>query len=251
MSTDYAEKEREFLDGLKADTGRDLGEWMQLISVQSLAHRNDIIDWLRQQGFRFSRASWLERIHHNGGKPIYADSVAASRPAPIRRPSRQPPAAPPPSKEPLTAVAAPSPEVIETPSKVAEAQRASSPSPLTDATAKLDHLLAKAKAYRPLAQFLMAEIGRTVPGVTFAPETAHISVRKVREFAVLAISPRELRFGLDLGTRPFDDTLKPAKFTSPASRISPKLTHMVILTDARQITREFLALVAEAAERED
>src|SRR6476659_8716110 len=71
MSTDYAAKEREFLDSLKADTGRDLSEWMAAIRAQALPHRNDIIDWLRQQGFMFSRASWLERIHNNAGRPIY------------------------------------------------------------------------------------------------------------------------------------------------------------------------------------
>lgn len=73
MSTDWREKEREFLTSLKADTGRDLAEWMRVIAAQNLPHRNDIIDWLRQQGFPFARASWLERIHHNQGRPIYLD----------------------------------------------------------------------------------------------------------------------------------------------------------------------------------
>ena len=57
MAADYAEKEREFLDSLEADTGKDLGAWMAAISGAGLGHRNDIIDWLRRQGFTFSRAS--------------------------------------------------------------------------------------------------------------------------------------------------------------------------------------------------
>ncbi len=76
MAVDYAEKEREFLESLAADTGRDLSGWMTAISATSLTDRNAIIDWLRQQGFLFARASWLERIHHNGGRPIYLDPAA-------------------------------------------------------------------------------------------------------------------------------------------------------------------------------
>lgn len=80
MSTDFEDKEREFLETLKADTGQDLGEWMSAISAQGLPHRNDVIDWLRQQGFIFSRASWLERIHANDGQPIYLSAVPESLP---------------------------------------------------------------------------------------------------------------------------------------------------------------------------
>ena len=90
MATDYGEKERAFIDGLKENTGRDLGEWMQAIAATGLLQRNDIIDWLRHKGFMFSKASWLERIHHNGGKPIYADvpKEAAPRRPPRRRESK-------------------------------------------------------------------------------------------------------------------------------------------------------------------
>ena len=45
MAIDYAEREREFLAGLEADTGHDLAGWMALIEAQKLAHRTDIIDW--------------------------------------------------------------------------------------------------------------------------------------------------------------------------------------------------------------
>ena len=80
MATDYAELEREFLASLAADSGRDLAAWMALIDAQKLNHRNDIIDWLRQQGFMFARASWLERIHHNGGRPVYLAALPGSTP---------------------------------------------------------------------------------------------------------------------------------------------------------------------------
>ena len=86
MATDYGEKERAFIDGLKENTGRDLAEWMQSIASSGQLQRNDIIDWLRHKGLMFSKASWLERIHHNGGKPIYADAPKESAP---RRPPRR------------------------------------------------------------------------------------------------------------------------------------------------------------------
>ena len=83
MSTNYGELERQFLESLKADTGRDLAAWMEAIGAENLDRRNDIIDWLRRQGFMFSKASWLERIHNNGGRPIYSDQGA-------KRPQRRP-----------------------------------------------------------------------------------------------------------------------------------------------------------------
>ncbi|WP_334146560.1 DUF4287 domain-containing protein, partial [Hyphomicrobium sp.] len=66
MSIDYGERERQFLETLKSDTGRALDEWMTAIAAEGLTQRNDIIDWLRREGFMFSKASWIERIHNNG-----------------------------------------------------------------------------------------------------------------------------------------------------------------------------------------
>ncbi len=88
MSTDYGEMERQFLESLKADTGRDLAAWMEAIGAENLDRRNDIIDWLRRQGFMFSKASWLERIHNNGGRPIYSDQGRQEAAAPPARTAR-------------------------------------------------------------------------------------------------------------------------------------------------------------------
>ena len=85
MSTNYGEMERQFLETLKADTGRDVNEWMAAIAAEKLATRNEIIDWLRRQRFTFSKASWLERIHNNGGKPLYENGSSARKTA---RPNR-------------------------------------------------------------------------------------------------------------------------------------------------------------------
>mgnify|MGYP003694345973 CR=1 FL=1 len=56
---------------LKARSGRDLAGWMTAIAAQNFSDKNEVIDWLRGQGFAFARASWLERIYSNGGRPIY------------------------------------------------------------------------------------------------------------------------------------------------------------------------------------
>ena len=50
MSTDYAEKERDFIASLNEDTGRDLDGWMAAISESGFSERNAIIDWLRHPG---------------------------------------------------------------------------------------------------------------------------------------------------------------------------------------------------------
>ena len=239
MSTDYAEKEREFLASLKEDTGRDLAEWMTAISGQGITGKNDIIDWLRQQGFMFWKASWLERIHHNAGNPIYAGEPGT-------------PPATPPSASSLAPVAAP--EVAETSEPAVPEPTPAQPPPdppLAPATrtspAALDDLLAKAKALRPLAQFVLREIERAVPDVGFTPKAAHVSITSGGEFAVLAIGPRELRLGLALGNEPFDGGLTEARSSNPLTRISSSITHMLVLTDARQVNARLLANIQLAA----
>lgn len=66
-------RERAFLVHLAARTGRDLDMWMRRIGEQRSmgADRNAVINWLITEGFEFCWASWLERIHANGGQPIY------------------------------------------------------------------------------------------------------------------------------------------------------------------------------------
>ncbi len=245
MSTDFAAKEREFLDALKPDTGRDLSAWMEAISAQHLADKNDVIDWLRQQGFTFSRASWLERIHHNGGKPIYFDAEALppEADAPL----------PPPAREPATAaaprpVAAPRPPATRpapTPPPPAAAPHASGAPP----GVTLDEVLAKAKAYRPLANLVLAEIAKGRPHLSTVPQTGHLELSNPGLFAVLTISPKELRLVLDLGDVPFTAPLEKAKNPNPTIRLAPRFSHMMVLDDARQVTPELLRLVEQSERR--
>jgi hypothetical protein len=218
MAIDYGEKERAFIDGLTENTGRDLAAWMAAISAADLPHRNDIIDWLRRQGFMFSKASWLERIHHNGGRPIYGDSAGAPR-ARVRRERRTSPVA-----------------------STAPPEQAAAP-----AVAGLDELLAKAKAYRPLAQHLIAQIRSVRPRASLAPRSTFIAIADPKEFARLGIGAKELRLHLALGSgHPTGEGLKKG---APGGGLGKDeaLSHMLVLTDARQIDRQLLDLVARAA----
>lgn len=235
MAIDYGEKEREFLDSLEEDTGRDLGEWMRAIDAQKLAHRNDIIDWLRRQGFRFSRASWLERVHHNGGRPIYEGWVQA-----VPRPRRAPSAPAKPS-------APTQPAVDDTPVFLPPAAKVAAPATSVPPSADIEALFAKAKAYQPLARLLIREAIRAVPAARFERQGDYLFLATSRPFGALAVSARDLKLGLALGNRPFDDIAQKAKLSLPNRPDSPAITHMVVLTDARQVNEKLLDLLKTAA----
>lgn len=237
MATDFGEKEREFIDGLKENTGRDLGEWMQAISAAGLGHRNDIIDWLRHKGLMFSKASWLERIHHNGGKPIYAGvpkEAAPRRPALRRREAPVTPLAPAQSPEPPPR--APAPAVPPAPP--------AAPS----AGGDVDALLAKAKAYRPLAQHVLAKIKSVNPAAQISARENAVAIGGPSPFAVLGITAKELRLHLALGEHPFDEVVKKGQAGGGLGK-GEALSHMLVLTDARQIDARFIDLITLAAAR--
>lgn len=66
------EFEKEFMDGLVEQTGKDLSEWMKTINGLGTKKRNELIAWLKNEhGFGHMNASLLAGIHANGGKPVY------------------------------------------------------------------------------------------------------------------------------------------------------------------------------------
>ena len=207
MAGDEQEEEREFLAELKARSGQDLAQWMAAIAAQGFADKNETIDWLRTQGFPFARASWLERIHSNGGRPIYMDQPAKVAP----EPKPVPPARVPSARE----------------------------------TADLEKLLAPAKGYRPLYRLLEDEVRRAVPGVDVKPRSTYIAFAAPAEFAAVTVHAAELRLGLALGDRPFDATLQKPKMKGPGAAIS----HMLVLTDARQANADLINLIKAANAR--
>jgi hypothetical protein len=232
MSDDEREEEREFLEGLKTRTGRDLAQWMAAIGAAGFSDKNEIIDWLRAEGLPFARASWLERIHRNGGKPIYASALPAA--AGVQQAAGNDARPAQPAAEPVSARPA---------SKVRESPKAVEPPP--NAAAELEKLISSAKGYRPLYHMLVARIRQAIPDVVVAPHGRHVSLGAPREFAALTLHPTEIRLGLDLGDRAFDALVQKAKLRGPG----PAITHMILLTDARQVNDELLALVRSANHR--
>lgn len=167
------EFEKEFMDGLFADTGKDLKAWLQNIDAFASKKRNEVIAWLKaEHGFGHMNASLLAGIHANGGKPVYADT-----------------------------------------GDLLEAQ------------------FAKADAMRDLYDAFIAFVTKNFPAATILPKKTYVSILENREFAAINIKAKELRIGLDLGDRPFDEKIEKAKLSGPMPRIS----HMFVLTDAEQL----------------
>ena len=214
MARDEEEEEREFLADLEVRTGRNLKDWMTAIAAQGFADKNETIDWLRAQGIPFARASWLERIHSNGGRPIYLHQPPQTAPEAKARP---------PSPKPAPVPRAPTPAEI----------------------AGLDKLLAAGKGYRPLYQLLEAEIRNAIPDLVIVAKAAYISLGAPHEFGAVTLHATELRLGLDLGDRAFD-----AQVQKPRMRAAgPAISHMLVLTDARQVNAELLNLIKAAHAR--
>jgi hypothetical protein len=235
MSRDYTELERELIEDLKPRTGKDLAEWMVAIDAAQLPDRNAIIDWLRPQGFSFSNASWIERIHHNGGRPIYLDREPPRRVE--RRKPRSEEAASPPAPTPPAPVAA-----VQSPPPPPPKPAPAPAPPVADDPDRLEALLAAGKAYRPLAQMLIAEIRRALPDVMVVARGGLITFLRPNELAALSVTAKELRLGLSLGDRPFNAPLARAKIPGTAAQIS----HMIVLSDARQVDGGLVALVLAA-----
>ena len=235
MATDERQEEQLFLAELKARSGRDLADWMAAIAAQNFGDKNDTIDWLRQQGFAFARASWLERIHSNGGRPIYEElPERAARPA--ARP--KPPQA---TAKPPQATAKSSEATAKPPEATAKPPGPPSP-PAAEEAELLDKLIAGAKGYRPLYLLLEAELRARLPGLVLRPATTHIAFSAPQEFAAVSLHASEVRLGLALGDRPFDARVQRAKLKGVGSHI----THMLVLTDARQVNADLISLVMAA-----
>jgi len=244
MAADERHEEQQFLAELKARSGRDLAEWMAAIAAQSFTDKNETIDWLRGQGFAFARASWLERIHSNGGRPIYQGQPertarAREKPAPRRR--AEVPTVPVAAAAEAAKVTVPATAEAPTVPVPAAAEPPTVPIAATAAD-RLATLIAGAKGYRPLYLLLESEVRAHVPGMIPTPATTHISFGAPAEFAAVALNAAELRLGLALGDRAFDQRVQRARLKGAKAQI----THMVVLTDARQVNADLLSLVRAA-----
>ncbi len=181
------EFEKEFMEGLKAATGKDMAAWLQIANSFGRKKRNELIAWLKDEHkFNHMHASLLAGIHANGGKPVYAS---------------------------------------------------------TDTL--LEDQFAKAADMRPLFDEFAAFIGRNFPNATILPKKTYVSILENREFAAVNIKKAEIRIGLDLGNRLFDEKVEKAKLTGPMPRIS----HMLVATDAVRFDDELIKLLEQSHAR--
>ena len=237
MATDYAEKERTFIASLAEETGADLGGWLRAIDTAGVTQRNDIIDWLRQKGFAFAKASWIERIHHNGGRLIYGDDEAASteKIAVQASPSAAAPLMPFAGKPPERQSKAP-PVPTDAPQFFAAASAMA-------ASADISAVLATAKGLRPLADVLVREILNLTPGIQASTEGPLLTFSAPKPFAALLPAPKELRLYGDFGT-PGAGLVKRAEPRSPAP-----FPQVIVLADVRQIDQALLDIITSANTR--
>ena len=215
MARDYQAMEAEFIGDLKSRSGRDLAEWMAAIDGTGLSDRNDIIDWLQPQGFTFEHASWLERIHNNAGVAIYHGEPA------LRRSKLRPAAPASEHSQPPPGPSAPAPAAVNMDPESVGA------------------LLARGKAFRMLAELLIGEAKRVLPGLTIGARGDLVCLARPGMLAALVVTPKELRLGLVLGDRPMHPPLLRAKGVGA----DPAITHMAVLNDARQIDEALLELL--------
>ena len=181
------EFEKEFMDGLAKETGKDLKTWMKTIDNFGSKKRPEVIAWLESEhGFGHMNASMLAAIHVNGGKPVYQS---------------------------------------------------------TDNL--LDAQFAKAADMRPLYEAFLDFIKKNFPDSSVLPKKTYVSILENREFAAVNIKPKELRIGLDLGERPFDEKIEKAKLSGPM----PRIWHMFVLTDAKQLDTSIVAALKESHSR--
>jgi len=181
------EFEKEFMDSLAQDTGKDLKTWMSEIDGFGSKKRNEVIAWLKSKhGFGHMNASLLAGIHANGGKPVYQSTD----------------------------------DLLET-------------------------QFAKTAEMRPLYESLIAFVAENFPGSRVLPKKTYVSILENREFAAVNIKPKELRIGLDLGDRPFDEIIEKAKLSGPMPRIS----HMFVLTDKKQLDEGIADMLKQSHSR--
>ncbi|HJU33135.1 MAG TPA: DUF5655 domain-containing protein, partial [Hyphomicrobiaceae bacterium] len=108
-----------------------------------------------------------------------------------------------------------------------------------------EKLLAAAKGYRPLYQLLQAQALAAVPALVVSPRPGYVSLGAPAEFAAVTLHATEVRLGLDLGDRPFDAQLVKARLRG----VGPAISHMLVLTDARQVNADLLNLIKAANAR--
>lgn len=112
----------------------------------------------------------------------------------------------------------------------------------------IDDVLAKAKAYRPLAMHLMRMIEGALASLKITPGPGYLLLSvSSTPFALMAVSGKDIRLALRLPDGVACAHPRPIKLPVTLARAAQGMTHMAVLTDARQIDDELINLVRRAA----
>ena len=114
--------------------------------------------------------------------------------------------------------------------------------PVFDTAALFNAHFEKYPHQREIYDKLEAIVKDKVPTVKVVGTKGYISFRNEKEFAVARINKGNVRIGMDLGDRPFDDTVQKAKSLGAMPRIS----HMVEVTTPDEVTDALAPLLLEA-----
>ena len=76
MAKDSERLEREFIATAREKTGKDVPEWMQVISSSGASKPNAILNWLKENHqLNHMQANFLSGMYLNDGKPVYDQQV--------------------------------------------------------------------------------------------------------------------------------------------------------------------------------
>lgn len=72
MAKDSERLEREFIATAREKTGKDIPEWLSIISTSGETKPNAILNWLKQtHALNHMQANFLSGMYLNDGKPVY------------------------------------------------------------------------------------------------------------------------------------------------------------------------------------
>jgi hypothetical protein len=92
---------------------------------------------------------------------------------------------------------------------------------------------------------VLAKIKSVRSAAQFSPRDGAVVIGDPGVFAALGISGKELRLHLALGEHPFDEVVKKGQAGGGLGK-GEALSHMLVLTDARQVDQRFMDLIALA-----
>lgn len=101
------------------------------------------------------------------------------------------------------------------------------------------------EAQKPSYDALVKLIENNLSDVECIPTKTYISIEGKKIFACARINKTNMRIGLDLGDRPFDDYVQRAKGLGAM----PNLTHMIEVTAAEQVNGDVLTHLQAAYDR--